>query len=287
MGAVTAVVAGIGGLVSAGTGVAGSIRAGKAAKEAKRQARAQAREIAQLEASRQDVPDFAKDIKDLSSMITNPMQNLQVATGAAEMQAEQTDIALAQTLDQLRTTGAGAGGATALAQAALQSKQGIAANIQQQEAQNARMRAEGRQAMQRAQLAEAQRVQGARAAAGQAKFNIEETRLNQQLERAAGLQDRAAMQEQQAIAQQAQAIGQIGAGLVTAGTQAAAAGTSAGSYAKKMTPGLGLSSANLVLGGGSAGSPIMKDYSTFGSQFSTSAVNTNITGNPFSSFTTP
>lgn len=287
MAAVTAVVAGIGGLVSAGTGVAGSIRAGKSAKEAKRQARAQAREIARLEASRQDVPDFAKDIKDLSSTITNPMQNLQVATGAAEMQAEQTDIALAQTLDQLRTTGAGAGGATALSQAALQSKQGIAANIQQQEASNARLRAEGRQAMQRAQLQEAQRVQGAKAAAGQAKFNIEEGRLNQQLERAAGLQDRAAMQEQQAIAQQAQAIGQIGAGLVTAGTQAAAAGTSAGSYAKKMTPSLGLSSTNLVLGGGSTSSPIMSDYSTFGSQFSTSAVNTNITGNPFSSFTTP
>ena len=35
------------------------------------------------------------------------------------MQAEEADIALANTLDTLRATGASAGGATALAQAAL------------------------------------------------------------------------------------------------------------------------------------------------------------------------
>ena len=68
--------------------------------------------------------------------ISNPFANLQVATKAAEMQAEQTDIALANTLDNLRETGAG--GATALAQAALKSKQGIAADIQRQETQNQR-----------------------------------------------------------------------------------------------------------------------------------------------------
>jgi hypothetical protein len=52
-------------------------------------------------------------------MITNPYENLGVATQAAEFQAEQADIALANTLDTLLATGAGAGGATALAQAAL------------------------------------------------------------------------------------------------------------------------------------------------------------------------
>ena len=56
---------------------------------------------------------------------------MQVATKAAEMQAEQADMALANTLDNLRQTGAG--GATALAQAALKSKQGISADIQKQE----------------------------------------------------------------------------------------------------------------------------------------------------------
>lgn len=83
--------------------------------------------------------------------ISNPFANLQVATKAAEMQAEQTDIALANTLDNLRETGAG--GATALAQAALKSKQGVTANIQQQETQNQRLQAQGQQ---RVDLAKAQ-----------------------------------------------------------------------------------------------------------------------------------
>jgi len=75
--------------------------------------------------------------------LTNPYANLGVATQAAEMQIEQTDIALANTLDTIRATGGGAGGATALAQAALQSKKGVAASIESQEAQNEQLRAQG------------------------------------------------------------------------------------------------------------------------------------------------
>jgi len=79
--------------------------------------------------------------------VTNPFANMRVATKAAEMQAEQTDMALANTLDTLRETGAAAGGATALAQAALKSKQGISADIQKQEMQNQRLYAQGQQQM--------------------------------------------------------------------------------------------------------------------------------------------
>lgn len=75
--------------------------------------------------------------------IENPYKNLSVATKAAEMQAEQTDIALANTLDTLRETGKGAGGATAIAQAALKSKQNVAASIEKQEAQNEKLKAQG------------------------------------------------------------------------------------------------------------------------------------------------
>ena len=81
--------------------------------------------------------------KDLSGMVSNPYANLGVATQAAEMQIEEADIALANTLDTLRATGASAGGATALAQAALQSKKGVSASIEQQEAQNEKLRAQG------------------------------------------------------------------------------------------------------------------------------------------------
>ena len=78
--------------------------------------------------------------------VTNPYANMQVATKAAEMQSEQADIALANTLDSLRETGAG--GATALAQAALKSKQGVSAEIQKQEVKNQQLMAQGEQRMQ-------------------------------------------------------------------------------------------------------------------------------------------
>jgi len=83
--------------------------------------------------------------------MTNPFNNLSVATQAAEMQMQQTDQALANTLDTLRATGSGAGGATALARAAAQSKQGIAASIETQEVNNEKLRAEGQQALERVQ----------------------------------------------------------------------------------------------------------------------------------------
>ena len=109
----------------------------------------------------QDIINPYEGVTDLSGMVTNPFANLQVATGAAEFQAEQADISLANTLDTLRATGAGAGGATALAQAAVQSKRGIANTIQQQEAQNAMARAQGEQAAQAQRIAQKQRVEQA------------------------------------------------------------------------------------------------------------------------------
>ena len=75
--------------------------------------------------------------------IGNPYSNLGVAAKAAEFQAEQADVSLANTLDTIRATGGGSGGATALAQAALTSKQGISADLQRQEASNQKMYAGG------------------------------------------------------------------------------------------------------------------------------------------------
>jgi len=75
--------------------------------------------------------------------VRNPYENLSVATQAAKFQAEQADISLANTLDTLRQTGAAAGGATALAQAALKSKQGISADIEKQEINNEKLKAQG------------------------------------------------------------------------------------------------------------------------------------------------
>lgn len=100
-------------------------------------------EIDDFKANRQDVIDNSDDIRALAAEVSNPFANLGVATQAAEFQAEEADIALAQTLDTLAASGASAGGATALARAALQSKRGISASIEQQEAQNQKMAAQG------------------------------------------------------------------------------------------------------------------------------------------------
>ena len=165
-------------------GAAGSIVGGlftaKAAKRARESQEYQARlaredkqqmqsELKTLEAQRQEiinpyegVSDLSGIIQDTSQSLSNAYESLGVATQAAEFQAEEADISLANTLDLLASTGASAGGATALAQAALQSKRGISANIQQQEAQNARARAEGDAMLQQQKQAEQIRLQSAR-----------------------------------------------------------------------------------------------------------------------------
>ena len=123
-------------------------------------------ELSVLENNRQtiinpyaNVTNISEMAKDLSGMVSNPFANLGVATQAAEMQIEEADIALANTLDTLRATGASAGGATALAQAALQSKKGVSAGIEKQEVANEKLKAQGQQQLERLQMSEAQRIQ--------------------------------------------------------------------------------------------------------------------------------
>jgi len=88
----------------------------------------------------------------MSKPIRNPYANMPVATKAAEMKAEETDQVLANTLDTMRETGYGAGGATALARAAANSKQGIASDIEKQEARNAQLAAKGEMMVQQAEF---------------------------------------------------------------------------------------------------------------------------------------
>jgi len=91
----------------------------------------------------QILKDSIADQEKALQKIGNPYANLGVAAKASEFQAEQADISLANTLDTIRATGGGAGGATALAQAALTSKQGISADLQRQEASNQKAYARG------------------------------------------------------------------------------------------------------------------------------------------------
>ena len=153
--------------------------------------------ITNLANSRQDIPDLTAGLEDLSGMITNPYANLSVATKAAEIQMEQTDLALANTLDMIRQSGASAGGATALAREAAKSKQNISASIQQQEAQNEKLRAQGEQQRQQQIMAEKIRLQQGEIAATQFTFNAQEKRELQELDRAQALYDNARAQQLQ------------------------------------------------------------------------------------------
>ena len=226
-------------LISGGVQILGSIFGGGRRRRAERDAqRKQARlqrKLSALEASRQEITNPYSGVKnlsglakDLSSTLSNPYANLSVATQAAEMQIEQADISLANTLDTLRATGSGSGGATALAQAALQSKKGVSANIEQQEANNERLRAQGEQQLDRMRMQEAARVQGIQIAEGgrvqgldaagkQFMFQTQEQREMAQLDRvSAQLAGAEAQAMQASAARQANTAGLIG-GLASIG----------------------------------------------------------------------
>ena len=243
MAVIAAVTAGVGLAVS---GVGAAVAASKAKKDAnsardrKGQAEAQ---VQSIKDSRQDIVNPYESSKDLSSMaenlsgnLSNPFAQLGVATGAAEIQMEQTDIALANTLDTLRATGASAGGATALAQAALQSKKGIAASIESQEAQNEKAKAQGEANLNQQKMSEAQRVQGIAISEGQRmqatdaagkqfEFQAEENRTNADLDMASGKVAQASQDIAQANAARASAnagfMSAVG-GIASAGIGAAA-----------------------------------------------------------------
>jgi len=86
--------------------------------------------------------------------LSNTMNNLQVNTAEAEMEAQEADQSLAASQDLAAQAGSGAGGATALAAAAAKSKAGVAAKIGQQESANAIRRAQAESQLQQNQLAQ-------------------------------------------------------------------------------------------------------------------------------------
>jgi hypothetical protein len=243
----TMVVAGIvGGAASVVSGLIGMGAAKKARRAAARDAAKRQAELTALENNRQaiinpyaNVKDLSGLAKDLSGMVSNPYANLGVATQAAKFQAEQTDLSLASTLDTLKETGASAGGATALAQAALQAKQGIAASIEQQEANNEKLKAQGQQQLEQLQMSEAGRIQGvqmseagrmqeADVAGRQFVYGQQEARELAKMDRVAGQLSNAQAREAQARADQTGALtGMIGGLTSTVGSLA-----SSGSFAE-------------------------------------------------------
>ena len=202
-------------IIGGAASIAGGIIGASAAKDRERAARKERLKLQgkleDLENNRQDIINPYAGVSDLSSMISNPFANLSVATGAAEMQIEEADVSLANTLDTMRATGAGAGGATALAQAALRSKKGVSASIEAQEKTNQDKMAAGEQALQQQKMAEAQRIQQSDVAGEQFMFSTREGRELEQLDRTAAMLGAAKQAEAQAQSDRTGAItGAIG-----------------------------------------------------------------------------
>ncbi len=223
--------------VSAAIGIGGSllsgILGGSAAKRAKRKAQKEAKRLSRkldfLENNRQAIINPYDNQQNLSGMVTdrsgqmtNAYANLSVATQAAEMQIEQADISLANTLDTLMATGSGAGGATALAQAAKQSKKEVSASIEQQEAQNEKLRAQGEESLEQRRIAEQSRIEGIQMSEAQRMQSVEsqgrlfeysekDKREQAKIDRTSAELDNARMMASQAAADQTSALtGAIG-----------------------------------------------------------------------------
>jgi len=202
----------IGGAISIASGIMGSSSARRREEAAADERRRLSSKLNSLERNRQAIINPYEGVTDLSDMISNPFANLSIATGAAEMQIEEADISLANTLDTIRQTGGGAGSATALAQAALKSKKGVAASIEAQEKQNEDKRAAGQQQMEQRQMIEAQRLQQAEVSGEQFMFSTREGRQMQQLDRTAAMLGASRQAEAQAASDGTGAItGAMGA----------------------------------------------------------------------------
>ena len=183
------------GVISGAVGLLGAGAAQRRARDDRRRAEQETNrlkgELNTLENSRQPIINPYANVTDTSGNLANTYANLGVATEAAQFQAEQADISLANTLDTLRSTGASAGGATALAQAALQSKKQVSASIQLQEAQNQKLYAQGEERLNQMKMQEEQRLQSADVMGQQFMFGAQEQREVAKLNRTAGMLDNA------------------------------------------------------------------------------------------------
>ncbi len=118
----------IGQLIGGAASIAGSMIGGRRRREEQKRANAE------FAAQKQAFQDFT---------FTNPFRGLEnvaedltINQDAAQFQAQQTDAALAQSLQAATLSGGAPGGAQAIAQAALRSKAGISADIARQEQAN-------------------------------------------------------------------------------------------------------------------------------------------------------
>jgi len=229
-------VAAIGGLIQGGANIIGSLIGGG---KRRREAKAAAAEYA---AQRQSLMDT--QFTNPYAGLENTAEDLTINQQAAQFQAQQTDAALAQSMQAAVASGGASGGAQAIAQAALQSKQGIAASIAKEESRNQMLRAQ--------QAANLQNLE----AQGQEDLQVANYEKNQDLLKMASARKQQADAARAAATKQLMGgIGQIAGGVAQGG-----------------------------FGGGSGGSSIASGGLSSSGFQSNGLTMPNLTGNPFSQF---
>lgn len=211
-GIVTAIVGGVTALGSLGMGIAQNHQNKKAARGQRRKENLAAAEIRRIEANRQQVIDKSGDIRAMKDQIFNPYQNNAVAMQGVNLKMEETDEALANTLNAINRAGGGAGAATALARQAAASKAQVAASIENQELKNQQLYLQGEQQKMNQQMA----IEQAAIQEEIGAYGRQEERDIMQLQRTAALQ--------QVAGQQAMDLTQAGNAAMAAGVAGFAQG---------------------------------------------------------------
>ena len=197
-------------------GTIGAISSGKAKRLEEAKQRKYQKRLEALENSRQPVLDQADQIRSLKGQVFNPYANLAVANKAAQLKIEQTDEALANTLDQINRSGTGSGAATALARMAATSKAQVGASLEKQEVNNQQLRVQGEATAQAQKMAFEQKALQAE----QATWGMQEQRDLATLDRLSGLQENAQAQAAAYQQQQGQVISSSIEGLTGLGLSA-------------------------------------------------------------------
>ena len=153
----------------------GLIKAGASLFGGKKRRRAEQQAQAAQTAAKERVQNF--QFKNPYANLENTAEDLTVNQQATNVQSQQTDQALAQGLDAITAGGGGGGDAQAIANAALQSKQNISADLAGQEAGIQQQVASQAAANQSAEAQGAANVQQQQFGQAQQGFNIANTEL--------------------------------------------------------------------------------------------------------------
>ena len=179
--------------------IAGSLIGGRQRRRDEKDAR-QAFEQSDSDLANFNFQNYNKDLE-------NVYEDQTINQQATNVQSQQTDAGLAQGLDAIVAGGGGGGSAQAIANAALQSKQGISSDIAVQEQQNQSKRLDAQSTLDQAVVDKEDENQVRRFGQTQQQFGLNKSKF-----------ETAAAARQQATNQLVGGIGSVAGGVASAAT---------------------------------------------------------------------